>query len=237
MTRTSSRSIVAMSTKELRAHLAEPGHNLGYGTLLRYRKALVLAHEAAAGDAANAPSDPTLAKSERAASKKAKMVDSMLRERVAAGVTVRRRKPGSGTKTEVQLVYQDTPGNRKLGRVGQSYTKVVYKDAEVEDVQRRLRRRKRAASAGTRQGNSWIRAVMQAKAELGAPGFLIIRKQAPEPLADGAVDPIAELGARVYARAKEIMAAAAAVTPAVDAPPAGAPSSEVAGAAEVQTAA
>lgn len=230
MTRTSSRSIVAMSTKELRAHLAEPGRDLGYGTLSRYRKALVTAHDAArdacaaGGDAA----DPALGKAERAAAKKAKMVDSMLRERVAAGVTVRRRKPGSGTKTEVQLVYKDTPGNRKLGRVGQSYTKVLYENAEVEDVQRRLRRRKRAAATGTRQGNSWIRAVMQAKAELGAPGFLIIRKQAPEAPAGGAADPAAELGARVYARAKEIMAAAAAAAPADCAAPAAPAAAEVA---------
>ena len=90
--------------------------------------------------------------------------------------------------------------------MGTTYAKVVYEDAETEDVIRKLRRHKRASDPSKkRTGNAWIRAVASAKKEMNAPAFLIIRKQSDDPT---------DIGVSVYKRAKEIMAETKAQVPA-----------------------
>lgn len=118
----------------------------------------------------------------------------------SGGAKVRRRKPGTGERVEEQRVYGDTAANRRLGRVGQAYTVVRHRGAEYEERDAVLRRRKRARP-GAAVVNSWLDAVARAKAELGAQGFVKIRR---EPLDPG--DERDVLGARVYARAKELHA-------------------------------
>jgi hypothetical protein len=213
MTRATSKALLAMTLKQLRAHLKEYKDRLSFSTLSRYRKTLL----AAAGSAANseppaadtaadtadtAAADTTAADTAKGQTaqdqdKKARAVYAVMRERVEAGATVRRRKAGTGAKTEIQLVYRDTPANRKLNRVGVAYTKTVYENAEVEEVARKLRRPKRATDPSRkRSGNAWIRAVIAAKADLGAPSFLIIRRESNDP---------EDIGVKVYNRAKQIM--------------------------------
>lgn len=225
MTRATSKALLAMTTKNLRAHLREHKDALSFSTLSRYRKTLLAAagasatSEATAGEASETAAGET---SEAIASdgagtgptpeeqdKKARIIYALMKERVEAGATVRRRKNGTGAKREITMVYKDTAANRKLNRVGVSYTKTIYENAEVEEVARRLRRQKRAADpTKKRTGNAWIRAVVAAKAELNAPPFLIIKKHAEDPL---------DIGVRVYIRAREIMNAnkATAAPPAV----------------------
>jgi hypothetical protein len=219
MARATTKSVLAMTTKQLRAHLKEQKAVLSFSTLARYRKALQGASAAApaapaAAPAADAPAAdapaadaPADAPAETDAAgadqhKKARLVYALMKEMVETGATVKRRKAGTGAKKEITLEYKDTAINRKLGRVGTAYTKTVYADAEVEEVKRKLRRQKRVVDpANRRGGNLWIRSVVRAKEELGAPGFLIIRKTAPEGAAD-------DLGVRVYNRARELMAEA-----------------------------
>ena len=154
-------------------------------------------------------------------------VNTRLQELAAGGVLkTRRRKEGTGELQEQELEYKDTPTNRKLDRVGKTYKRVYYKDAEYEEVQRRVRRRKirrkddddagadgdaednggkakkqKDKTKKKRSTNLWIDSVAQAKKELDAPRFLIVRREAPDPSNEVQV-----LGAKVYKRAMEIMA-------------------------------
>lgn len=234
MTRATSKALLAMTPKQFRAHLKEHKDALSFSTLSRYRKTLLSAAGGASAaepvaDAANEQGADAVADSAADASagapagapgaaeqdKKARAVYALMRERVEAGATVRRRKAGTGAKKEVQLVYKDTAANRKLNRVGVTYTKTVYEDAQVEEVARKLRRQKRATDPSKkRSGNAWIKAVVAAKAELGAPSFLIIKKSSEDPN---------DIGVRVYNRAKELMQAAksepAAAAPATEVQP------------------
>ena len=209
MTRATSKALLAMTLKQLRAHLNDHKEQLSFSTLARYRKTLLAAAGAAAGESATTDDAATEAADDAGAApdggapgpagqdKKARAVYALMRERVEAGATVRRRKAGTGAKKEIQLVYRDTPANRKLSRVGVTYTKTVYENAEVEEVKRKLRRQKRAKDPSRkRSGNAWIRAVVAAKAELGAPSFLIIRRESDDPN---------DAGVRVYHRAKQLM--------------------------------
>ena len=225
MARISTKQIVAMSTKEFKVHLREQDANLSFNTLTRYRKALMagskpvaadiemIAENAAEGSSSDG-ADGAVAEGASGATsgidqgKKARAVYAMLRARVDVGVPLKRRKPGTGSKRELQVEYKDTPANRKAGRVGTTYAKVVYEDAETEDVIRKLRRHKRASDPSKkRTGNAWIQAVASAKKEMNAPAFLIIRKQSDDPT---------DIGVSVYKRAKEIMAEAKAQVPPVD---------------------
>ena len=214
MARIGTKQIVSMTVKELRNHLRDHGADLSFNALSRYRKALLAdAKPAEAGDdgavAEGAAVEETVVDQE----KKARAVYALLRERVDTGEPVKRRKAGTGAKREVQVPYKDTQANRKAGRVGTSYAKVVYDDAVVEEVPRKLRKQKRVVDpTKKRTGNAWIKAVAIAKKEAGAPAFLIIRKASDDPN---------DVGVRVYHRAKEIMtemkatAAAAAAAAAV----------------------
>ena len=122
----------------------------------------------------------------------------------------RRRKEGTGKRVEKTFVYNDTPSNRKLERVGKEYKKWVWEDAEYEEIERKIRRRrakKRTAEEGLdepekkKRRNLWIEAITQAKTELKAPAFLIVRREVKDPN-----DKTQKMGVKVYERAVQIMA-------------------------------
>lgn len=109
------------------------------------------------------------------------------------GLTVKRRKPDTGVRKEVEEVYKDTLENRNRGRVGQTYKRVVWEDAEYEEVPRKIRKRKR--TTGEKKHNPWTDSLAKAKEELGAPKYVTIRKEG---------DPD-DIGVKVYKRAIEIL--------------------------------
>lgn len=114
----------------------------------------------------------------------------------------KRRKEGTGKRVEQKLVYKDTPENRKRNRVGQEYTRVIWEDAEYEEVGRKIRRVKR--SKVKRDGESkprknvWIEALQQAKQEagVGKGSFVVVKKESSDP---------EDMGVKIYHRAREIM--------------------------------
>jgi hypothetical protein len=169
-----------------------------YNTLNRYRKLLA---------ADPAPRNRT----------KLRQVEKLMQALLAEGVSTRRRKSGTGERVEVQLVYRDTASNRKLERVGQAYSKVVYQGAEFEDNTRgtmRRRRRQPREDGAPKKANTWIESIAEAKAQLGLPAFVIVRK-----VVGDAADADQVQGHQLYVRASELMAgkkaaaAAAAETP------------------------
>jgi hypothetical protein len=189
-------ALLVASIKELRRFLKE-NPDVSFNSLSRYRKTLAVA--------ADAPPCEGCTDAEETR-KKLQTVEKLMRLRVKDGVLVRRRKPGTGSKAEVEVEYKDTQTNRKAGRVGLKYTKIVYQDGEVEESARKMRKRKRSTKDedGTpvpKRSNLWIQAVQQAKAELGAPAFLIIRREAKDP-----ANELDVIGVKVYEKARENMA-------------------------------
>ena len=196
-------TVVAMQMGDFRKHLRKDGEGLSYSTLNRYRRAFVR-------ELKHAETDKDIERG-KLADAKIRVVEKRMRKKIESGDdTVQRRKSGTGKKVVKQFTYKDTPHNRKLERVGQTYEKAVYEDAEFEPKSRKFRRRKRplflaGEEAAERRvkaqkNNKWIRAVSQAKEELGAPGFIIIRKEPRDPS-----DPDQVMGSKVYARATELM--------------------------------
>ena len=105
------------------------------------------------------------------------------------GISGKKRVPGTGTKVVTKHEYKDTPENRKAGRVGQTYERVTYKDAEYTDyVQKKMRRlklkRKREevdaegnpVAPKKKRTNFWIQSMQEAKTQLNAPKMLLPRK-------------------------------------------------------------
>jgi hypothetical protein len=164
MARISTKQVISMTVKELRSHLREQSANLSFSTLSRYRKALLAnAKPAEAGDDGAVAEGAATEEAAVDQDKKARAVYALLRERVDTGEPVKRRKAGTGAKREIQVPYKDTLANRKAGRVGTSYSKVVYDDAVVEEVPRKLRKQKRVIDPSRkRTGNAWIKAVSAA---------------------------------------------------------------------------
>jgi hypothetical protein len=168
-----------------------------YSTLCRYRKILIDTIQKF--DATDKTNMTTI----RVCRKKLKYVEGKMQLILTAGVPTKRRKAGTGKKVEVEHIYKDTAQNRKSGRVGQTYMKVTYEDAEFEDVKRekmRRRRRRKTANSTDASKNKWILAVAAAKKDIGAPNFVIVRREVKEP---GNTEQ--EMGVKVYNRAKEIM--------------------------------
>lgn len=110
-------------------------------------------------------------------------------------LTLKRRKPDTGVRKEVEEVYKDTLENRKQGRVGQTYKRVIWENAEYEEVPRKIRRQKR--EKGEKRHNPWTDALAKAKEELDAPRYVTIRKEGDED----------DIGHKVYKRAIEILQA------------------------------
>lgn len=140
--------------------------------------------------------------------KKIVFVQRKMTELVKEAGATQRRVPGTGERIEEQVEYKDTPENRKRGRVGQTYTRVTYKDAQFEEhKQRRPRRLKLKTIEPEVEGftkpvrrNFWIEAMEIAKSELGAQSFVVVRKEVTDPNNEEQV-----FGHKVYLRAAEIL--------------------------------
>lgn len=136
--------------------------------------------------------------------KKLRLVEALMRKKLKEGEKVLKRKAGTGERTVVEMVYRDTPGNRRLERVGKTYSKVSYTNPEMVETRIRIGRRRRAPvendpeqpDSKKKKKNVWIQAVETAKRELQAPAFVIIRKESPDPN---------DLGVSIYNRAKAIV--------------------------------
>lgn len=153
-----------------------------------------------------------LAKKERTelTTRKIRYLQNIMRSELKeGGITTKRRVPGTGEKVIVKVEYRDTPENRKMNRVGQTYDKVTYKNAEYTDyVQKKMRRYKtkrptRVDDDGNpiKRRNVWIEAVTQAKANYGVPNLVVVRKEVTDKN-----DPDQVMGKKVYIEAKKILA-------------------------------
>ena len=136
-------------------------------------------------------------------------INRRIQELLAEGsLKTRRRKPNTGARVERTFKYTDTTTNQKLGRVGKEYKRVVWEDAEYEEFDRKIRKRRikkpelaEGEEAPPKRLNLWIEAVRDAKLEFDAPKFLIVRREATDPN-----DAVQKIGVKVYKRAIEIMA-------------------------------
>ena len=132
--------------------------------------------------------------------KKAKVVEKRLREQIDEGYTVKRRKPGSGERVEETRVYKDSAQNRELDRVGREYKVVMYRDPEYIEVAPRLPKKPRRRSVENPKKNCWLESVAEAKVQIGAPKWVVIRKDVKNP-----EDPSEVMGHRLYTKAMEIL--------------------------------
>ena len=145
--------------------------------------------------------------------KKIRFVQNLMKEYLGdTGRCTRRRVPGTGDKVIVKIPYKDTPDNRKAGRVGQTWDKVVYENAEYSDYTQKKMRRYRIRQpeevgadgkpvVKKRSRTLWIEALEQAKHKLNAPNFVVYRKDVKDPN-----DPEQVLGQQVYNEAMQILA-------------------------------
>ena len=213
MTSLTTRALLKLSLKDFRKYLRELPEPPSYNTLKRYRKAIIQAIPAtsAATTTTETQTEGSTPTEFVELELKLKKIESLMRECVKNGEKVKRRKSGTGEKKEIELEYKDTPSNRKLNRVGQKYKKIVYEGAEIEETPRRMLKRRRITTStgeepSPKRTNRWIKAVQQAKNELQAPSFLIIRREAKNP-----DDTNEALSVKVYQRAVEIMNAEKAI--------------------------
>lgn len=192
----SATKIVSMPWKDFKSLIeSDEINHMSYNTLCRTRNGLIKAQAENDGD--------------RTLAKKLKWVETQMQERIKNGVETKRRKPNTGERIVETLVYKDTETNRKLNRVGQTYEKVRYEGAEYETIRKTsMRRRKRKRNSGEdgeqrpKRENRWIACVVEAKRELGAPSFVIVRKEVTDPNSEQQ-----QLEHKVYLKAKELMEA------------------------------
>ena len=138
--------------------------------------------------------------------KKIRFVERKLKSSLEVGVTMRRRIPETGTRVVSTHTYKDTPSNRKRERVGVSYEKVSYKDADYEEIQRKRFRKYKTkkvvaegedgASSKPKRRNLWIEAMKIAKANVDAPALSIVYKEVKDPS-----NPKQVIGHQVYCEA------------------------------------
>lgn len=139
---------------------------------------------------------------------KLRFVQRKMQECIDEGKVSKRRVPGTGERVEVEVEYKNTPENRKRGRVGQKYTRTVYKDAEyVEHKQKKMRRARVKQREEDVEGftapvrrNFWIEAMAKAKANLGTENFVVVYKEVKDPKDEQQV-----LGHKVYLEARRIL--------------------------------
>ena len=132
--------------------------------------------------------------------KKLQLTEKRMRDIIDSGYVVKKRRHGTGKRVEVEKEYKDTPSNRALNRVCQKYTVVTYENPEFQDVVPKLRRKRKVRTEEEKKNmksNLWIESVSQAKTELGAPKWVVIRREAKDDSDD--------IGVKVYKRAMEIM--------------------------------
>lgn len=139
---------------------------------------------------------------------KIRFVQRKMNDCLAQGKVTRRRVPGTGERVTVDKEYKDTPENRKRNRVGQTYQRTVYENAEYLDHRQQKMRRKRVkrsdedVSDGIEyvRRNFWIEAMAIAKRNLGAPAFVVVRKEI-----DDQADETQILGYKVYVEARRVL--------------------------------
>jgi hypothetical protein len=128
--------------------------------------------------------------------------EKRMREILESGYVVKKRTQGTGSRIEEEKEYKDTPSNRALGRVGLKYRSVRFENPEFHFIAPKLRRKRKVRSEEEKKNaktNLWIASVGQAKLELDAPKWVVIRREAPVGAADD------DIGVKVYKRAMEIM--------------------------------
>ncbi|CAK9034994.1 unnamed protein product [Durusdinium trenchii] len=175
----STKELVALSIAAYAKHI-NPNKKLSEGeeprpeppvdVLIKYRNAL----DKYAKRHADTEDAATL-KKVASAQKKFRATDIRLAHLNRKGIKGLRRVPGTGTREVVEKVYADTKANRELGRVGQTYTRTVVKDPEMEEYRRRVRTKKRTrkpkldedGNPVKRPRGTWIEAFAQAKQEHG----------------------------------------------------------------------
>ena len=181
--------VLSMDIKTFRAYIRT---NPPFSSLKRYRKELEKRLQTGDSDS-------------EVDMKKIKAVEKAMKVAIENGHSVKRRKPGTGKRTVVKRTYCDNKNNRLKKRVGQEFEQVVWEDCEIEEVPVKLRRRKRRRKAdegGEKRTNLWIESVQQAKAELKAPAWCVLRREVNDP-----GDASQAVGVEVYNRAMEIMKA------------------------------
>jgi hypothetical protein len=127
-----------------------------------------------------------------------------MREILDSGYVVKKRTQGTGSRIEEEKEYKDTPSNRALGRVGLKYRSVRFENPDYHFIAPKLRRKRKVRSEEEKKNaktNLWIASVGQAKLELDAPKWVVIRREAL--VSGGAGDD--DIGVKVYKRAMEIM--------------------------------
>jgi len=140
--------------------------------------------------------------------KKIRFLQHRMKKLIKSGVAMKKRIPGTGTRVVVKVPYKDTAGNQKAGRVGQTYDKVVWQDAEYDlEAKRKMRKFKfkrpavyDAEGNVVKKQNVWITAMQQAKQNLGAPSFVTPKKEVTDPSDEKQV-----MGHKVYVEAKRIL--------------------------------
>lgn len=141
--------------------------------------------------------------------KKIRFLQHKMKKLVKEGVPMKKRIPGTGERVIVKIPYKDTPGNQKAGRVGQTYDKVVWQNAEYDENATRKMRKFKFKRPVTydkdgnpiKKQNVWITAMQQAKQNLGAPSFVTPKKEVVDPNDEKQV-----IGHKVYVEAKRILA-------------------------------
>ncbi|CAK9105771.1 Nephrocystin-3, partial [Durusdinium trenchii] len=175
----STKELVALSLAAYAKHInpnkklpegEEPHPEPPVDVLIKYRNALdkYAKRHAETEDAA-------LLKKVASAQKKFRTTDIRLAQLNRKGIKGLRRVPGTGTREVIEKVYADTKANRELGRVGQTYTRTVVKDPDMEEYRRRVRTKKRTrkpkldedGNPVKRPRGTWIEAFAQAKQEHG----------------------------------------------------------------------
>lgn len=129
--------------------------------------------------------------------KKTSLVEKRLKELIAAGQLPQKRVPGTGERVETKKVYADTEENRQKGRVGKEYTTVKYLNSEFAAFKPRLKKKaSNPANSSAPRRNLWLESVSEAKQQIAAPRFVVIRREGSDD------DP----GVQIYKLAISIMA-------------------------------
>ena len=136
---------------------------------------------------------------------KIRFVEKIMKAKIDNGLSRKRRKSGSGKKIVTEHVYKDNAVNRQHNRVGQTYHKVHYEDAEYEEVPYKRFKKYRPSSDKAsvdkpKRKSIWTEAVKLAKEKINAPKMTLVRKEVKDPN-----DPRQVEGHKLYLEALEQM--------------------------------
>lgn len=153
---------------------------------------------------------------------KIRVLEKRITELIDAGKVIRERRiPGTGKQVEREFVYAKNAENKLKKREGTTYKKLVWEGCQYEKVpvsrllHKKRRHRDAAASSGvegeepvakkTRAPTAWIRALKQARADLGV-GKQFVPVCNPAGLAQGELSnptDIQKLGIKLYELARK----------------------------------